>query len=85
MNFMEKFMEKFNGLADRTLVPIANKVANQRHLASIRDGMVVAIPLSILGGVCLIISTPPFKPEKLPDLGIISDMLFCWFNYYPKR
>ena len=28
MNFMEKFMEKFNGIADRTLVPIANKVAN---------------------------------------------------------
>lgn len=29
MHFMERFMEKFNGLADRTLVPIANKVANQ--------------------------------------------------------
>ena len=81
MNFMEKFMEKFNGLADRTLVPIANKVANQRHLASIRDGMVVAIPLSILGGVCLIISTPPFKPETLPDWGIISDMLLGWYNW----
>lgn len=80
MNFMEKFMEKFNGIADRTLVPIANKVANQRHLASIRDGMVVAIPLSILGGVCLIVSTPPFKPETLPDWGIFSDMLLGWYN-----
>lgn len=49
------FMEKFNELANRTLVPIANKLGNQRHLAAIRDGMVVAIPLSILGGVCLII------------------------------
>lgn len=44
------FMEKFNELANRTLVPIANKLGNQRHLAAIRDGMVVAIPLSILGG-----------------------------------
>ena len=43
------FMEKFNELANRTLVPIANKLGNQRHLAAIRDGMVVAIPLSILG------------------------------------
>ncbi len=42
------FMEKFNELANRTLVPIANKLGNQRHLAAIRDGMVVAIPLSIL-------------------------------------
>lgn len=76
-----KFMEKFNEIADRTLVPIANKLGNQRHLASIRDGMVVAIPLSILGGVCLIISTPPFKPETLPNWGFFSDLLLGWYNW----
>lgn len=76
-----KFMEKFNEIAERTLVPIANKLANNRHLASIRDGMVVAIPLSILGGVCLIISTPPFKPDTLPDWGFVSDMLMGWYNW----
>lgn len=76
-----KFMERFNELADRTLVPIANKLGNQRHLSAIRDGMVVAIPLSILGGVCLIISTPPFKPETLPNWGMISDMLMGWYNW----
>lgn len=43
--------------------------------------MVVAIPLSILGGVCLIISTPPFKPETLPNWGVISDMLMTWYNW----
>jgi len=74
-------MNKFNELADRTLVPIANKLGNHRHLAAIRDGMVVAIPLSILGGVCLIISTPPFKPETLPNWGVISDMLMGWYNW----
>lgn len=76
-----KFMEKFNEIANRTLVPIASKLANQRHLASIRDGMVVAIPLSILGGICLIISTPPFKPETLGDWGFISDMFLGWYNW----
>ena len=70
-----KFMEKFEDLANKTLLPIAVKLANQKHLASIRDGMVVAIPLSILGGICLIISTPPFKPETLGDWGFISDLL----------
>lgn len=76
-----KFMEKFNEIADRTLVPIATKLANQRHLAAIRDGMVVAIPLSILGGICLIVSTPPFKPETLPNWGFISDLLMGWYNF----
>ena len=75
------FMEKFNELANRTLVPIANKLGNQRHLAAIRDGMVVAIPLSILGGVCLIISTPPFKPDTLPNWEFISDLLLGWYNW----
>lgn len=75
------FMEKFNELANRTLVPVANKLGNQIHLASIRDGMVVAIPLSILGGVCLIISTPPFTPDTLPNWGFISDMLMGWYNW----
>ena len=75
------FMEKFNELANRTLVPIADKLANQRHLAAIRDGMVVAIPLSILGGACLIVSTPPFKPETLPNWGFITTMLTGWYNW----
>lgn len=75
------FMEKFNELAERTLVPIANKLGSQRHLAAIRDGMVVAIPLSILGGVCLIVSTPPFKPETLPNWGFFSDLLMNWYNW----
>ena len=43
--------------------------------------MVVAIPLSILGGVCLIISTPPFKPDTLPNWGFISDLLLGWYNW----
>lgn len=75
------FMEKFNELANRTLVPVADKLANQRHLAAIRDGMVVAIPLSILGGACLIVSTPPFKPETLPNWGFITTMLTGWYNW----
>ncbi len=75
------FMDKFNELANRTLVPIANKLGNQKHLAAIRDGMVVAIPLSILGGVCLIISTPPFTPDTLPDWGFFSDILMGWYNW----
>lgn len=76
-----KFMEKFNEIAERTLVPIATKLGSQRHLSAIRDGMVVAIPLSILGGVCLIISTPPFKPDTLPNWGFFSDMLMGWYNW----
>ena len=30
-------MQKFNDLLDRSLVPIATKLNNQRHVAAIRD------------------------------------------------
>lgn len=76
-----KFMEKFNEVANKTLIPFASKLGNQRHLAAIRDGMVVAVPLSIFGGACLIVSTPPFKPETLPDWGFVSDLLMGWYNW----
>ncbi len=72
---MMKFMEKFDAFAQKSLLPIASKLASQRHLSAIRDGMVVAIPLSILGGICLIVANPPFKAETLPNWGIISDLL----------
>ena len=76
-----KFMNVFNDLAERYLMPVADKLANQKHLSAIRDGMVVAIPLSILGGVCLIISTPPFTPDSLPNWGFVSDLLMGWYNW----
>lgn len=75
------FMERFNEFAERVLVPIANKIGTQRHIQAIKDGMVVAIPLSILGGVCLIVATPPFKPEFLPETGIFRDVLMAWYNW----
>lgn len=78
---MMKFMEKFDAFAQKSLLPIASKLASQRHLSAIRDGMVVAIPLSILGGICLIVANPPFKAETLPNWGIISDLLMGWFNF----
>lgn len=74
-------MEKFNAFVERTLVPIAAKIAAQRHLAAVKDGMIMAIPLSILGGVCLIMSTPPFTLDTLPEWGIISDVLAGWYNF----
>ena len=80
------FMEKFNELANRTLVPVADKLANQRHLAAIRDGMVVAIPLSILGGACLIVSAPTTSavPANLITGGkSATDLLALAGSYIP--
>ncbi|MDU5335676.1 PTS sugar transporter subunit IIC [Enterococcus sp.] len=75
------FMEKFNQVAERSLLPIANKLSRQRHLTALRNGMVSAIPLSIMGGASLIIATPPFNPEQMKSTGFFTGLLSAWYDW----
>ena len=38
---MTNIMDKFTQFLEEKLMPVAGKVANQRHLAAIKDGMVI--------------------------------------------
>ncbi|MGR5915142.1 PTS transporter subunit EIIC [Bacillus pacificus] len=49
---MIRFLEKY-------VMPVAGKVAEQRHLLAIRDGLVLTMPFLIIGSIFLIISTLP--------------------------
>src|SRR5699024_1319521 len=46
---------------ERYFVPVAGKISEQRHLKAIRDGIIAAMPLLIIGSVFLIISDPPVE------------------------
>ena len=43
--FIEKFQEKL----EKILLPISEKLGEQRHLAAVRDAMGILIPLTIIG------------------------------------
>lgn len=75
------FMDKFNSFAEKNLLPIANRLANQRHLTALRNGMVSSIPLSILGGMSLIIATPPFNPSQTTSSNFFIDFLKAWYEW----
>ena len=51
-------------------MPVAGKVAEQRHLLAIRDGLVLTMPFLIIGSIFLIIST-------LPIPGIVNSWQVC--------
>jgi PTS system cellobiose-specific IIC component len=53
MSKMDKFEEK--------IMPIADKVATNRYLTSIRDGFYVAMPLLIIGAICCLIAYFPVQ------------------------
>ena len=52
-------MEKITAFLEKHLMPIAGKMANQKHIQAIRDGIIVTMPLTIIGSVFLIIANFP--------------------------
>ncbi|MDR2834279.1 MAG: PTS transporter subunit EIIC, partial [Streptococcaceae bacterium] len=75
------FVDTLNEQMQEKFVPFANKLSTQRHLKALRDGMVATVPLSILGGVSLIIATPPFNPNQTDASNIFTNVLRAWFDW----
>src|SRR5699024_3599688 len=59
MNEKESKMNRFISYLENYFMPIAAKMANQRHLKAIRDGIITTMPLMIIGSVFMIIAFPP--------------------------
>ncbi|MGL5962513.1 MAG: PTS sugar transporter subunit IIC [Cetobacterium sp.] len=64
--------EKFNNLLNKYFVPVANKVASQRHVVAIKDGVVATMPLTIVGSLFLILNFLPIPgySEFMSNSGI---------------
>lgn len=56
-------MEKFQKFMEEKVLPIAMKLTEQRHLAAVKDGMSVLIPISIIGGLALVVAIPPIPAD----------------------
>lgn len=71
---MEKFTEKLQTI----LLPIANKLNAQRHLTALKNGMMMTIPLTIIGGVFMLLAQPPVNPETLQPTNFFFEFLLNW-------
>lgn len=47
------------GLLEKYMMPVAGKIQGQKHLTAIRDGIILVIPLVIVGSVFMIIANLP--------------------------
>lgn len=56
-------LEKFTNFVDTKLSGPMDKLANQRHLRAIRDGIIAALPLIIIGSFFLILAFPPLPAD----------------------
>lgn len=69
---------RFEEFLDSKLIPLGNKVSQQKHLKAIRDGMVAATPLALLGGMTLIVTSPPVNLDTMQPTNLLFQFLIAW-------
>lgn len=52
-------MSKFTNILENKVMPVAGRIAGQRHLQALRDGLILTMPLIIVGSIFLIIGFLP--------------------------
>ena len=57
------FFDSFSQTMEKRVMPIANKMANQRHLSAIRDAFISLLPINLTGEIMAIIKSPPVTEE----------------------
>lgn len=68
---------------DKALSPISTKIANQRHLRAVSTGMMLTLPLIVIGSLFLIIANPPVNPDIIDPntTNIFLKFLLLWKSF----
>ncbi|MGL6023977.1 MAG: PTS transporter subunit EIIC, partial [Cetobacterium sp.] len=67
-------MDKFQKIMDEYFLPLATKLSEQKHLQSIRDGLILSLPLVIVGSLFLVIGFLPIPGYNLFMSNIFGDL-----------
>lgn len=68
---MSQLMTKLESGMERVLVPVANKLNSQRHIAAIRDAFILVFPLIMAGSIVTLLNFAVLSPD-----GFIAKILF---------
>ena len=73
-------MDKLTHLLDKTLMPISNKLSNNKYLAALQDGLMFSMPILIVGSVCIIIGDFPLPIFQETMTSLLGDIWsqWCW-------
>jgi len=68
---MSTWMEKFESVVERFLVPVATKLNSQRHVCAVRDAFILSFPITMAGSIIILLNFAILSPD-----GFIAKMLF---------
>ena len=65
---------------DKVLSPVGAKIGNQRHLKAVSTGMMLTLPMIVIGSLFLIIANPPINPDIIDPntTNIFLKFLLSW-------
>lgn len=66
-------MKKFKQFFEEKFIPVATRIANQRHILALRDGIILAMPLLIIGSLFIIIADFPVEAYQNFMLGWLGE------------
>lgn len=74
------FMQKLQGVLEKYVVPVALKISQQRHLAAVRDGLTILVPVTIIGGFAVLLAQPPIATDVVGS-NIFLQILCAWRDW----
>lgn len=82
-NMSEKanLMDRLSGWMNEYLVPVGQKISNQRHLAAVKDGLTVLIPATIVGGFAILLAVPPVPTGVTEPSNFFYAFLLAWQSW----
>ncbi len=75
------FMNKMQSFMEQHIVPIGMKISGQRHLAAIRDGLAILIPVTIIGGFACLLAVPPIPATITEATNPFYAVLLAWKSF----
>lgn len=81
MESLKRFFDKFQKLTEEKILPVTSAISSQRHLAALRDGLTILIPLTVIGGISLMLANPPVDLEVIKPTNFFFSFLIAWKNW----
>lgn len=74
-------MDRFSDWMAKYIVPVGQKISNQRHLAAVKDGLTVLIPATIVGGFAILLAVPPVPAGVTEPSNFFYAFLLAWQSW----
>lgn len=78
-------MEKFIEFLERVIAPIAQKIGGNKYLSALQKGLMLSMPVLIIGSMAIIIADFPVPAYQDFIYGKFGDMswMWCWDMLFP--